>query len=113
MKLTGHYYEFWITSSRGTDSTIIRRWRTEPTKEELKQFADTWIEGFGATHVSENHVSYGWRPLKAKDLPKNRTDALQQYQTLCDQHNKLGKRLYRARHLLAVYPFHGGRETQI
>lgn len=82
MKPTGHFYQFWITSSRGTDQAHIRRYESKPTKEQLKLDVESWCESFGAWHVSENTVSYGWKPLTR--LPKNRAECLAKYQKFCD-----------------------------
>jgi hypothetical protein len=61
-------YEFWIKSSRGTNETEIinipRKYASD--KNYLKTKLEDWCDKFGAMHVSENVVHYGFRPYKLK-----------------------------------------------
>lgn len=71
----------------------MRQYDAEPTKEQLKEDVETWCQRFGAWHVSENHLSYGWKPVV---LPRSRKIALARYQEACKQKTKWGDkcRLY-------------------
>ncbi len=75
-----YYYQFWIQSSRGTDEVIMRRYDKKPSQCKLKEDLENWCERFGAWHVSENHVSYGAKPVVP---PKSRKVALVLYQNAC------------------------------
>jgi hypothetical protein len=62
-------YEFWIKSSRGTNREEI--YKIPANKAEDKPFIESelerWCSQFGAWHVSENVVHYGFRPVKKND----------------------------------------------
>jgi hypothetical protein len=52
---------FWIRSSRGTnrrETVILPRGTPADEKQHL---LEAWCSQFGAWHVSENFVRYGWR----------------------------------------------------
>jgi hypothetical protein len=82
---TYYYYQFWLQSSRGTDAAIMRRYEIKPDKDQLKQDVEDWCEKFGAWHVSENHLSYGWRPVKP---PKTREACIAKHQEACKHKQK-------------------------
>jgi len=84
------YYQFWLQSSRGTNDVIMRRYDTEPTKEQLKQDVEDWCERHGAWHVSENHLSYGWKPVVP---PRSRKIALARYQAACKLKSKWNEKV--------------------
>ena len=57
-------YEFWIVSSRGTDHKEVLPLPAEWDEEDIKHELEQWCEQFGAWHVSENFVRYGYRRVK-------------------------------------------------
>ena len=93
MKIKHYYYQFWLQSSRGTDAVITRKYWCKPTKEQLKLDVEDWCKRFGAWEVSENHLSYGWKPVTP---PKNRKICLAKYQRACKLKSKWNEqvRLY-------------------
>jgi hypothetical protein len=110
--MKARYYEFWIISSRGTDETTIRRYPSDMPQDEesLKEDVEEWTSHFGATQVSENCWSYGWREIKGRDLPKDRKDALKHHQKAHAVYNVAKKAVSRAANLLRVFPFNGAQE---
>ena len=66
----GGWFRFWIRSSRGTDSKTYKYINGPVTKDEIKSILEDWCSTFGAWHVSENHVSYGFCRVSPSKLPK-------------------------------------------
>lgn len=71
------YVRFWIRSSRGTDAHAHRVLdlgdEIEGTEHEegwVTEALEDWCQGFGAWHVSENHVSYGYEVVGRNLNPK-------------------------------------------
>jgi hypothetical protein len=52
-----------IKSSRGTDEKEIKVLPDDFTKDEIFEELEDWCSNFGAWHVSENHVRYGWKDV--------------------------------------------------
>ena len=105
MKKKKFYYLFWLKSSRGTDEVTVRLYNEPQDKDNLKGDVEDWASHFGAWHVSENALSYGFKELRS--LPKNRKECI-------DKHSKAWKvrkkatdatRLYAG--LLSLPPFNG------
>jgi hypothetical protein len=80
-------YTFWIQSSRGTDSTTVRAYREKPSKEKLDSDLEEWCEKFGAWHVSENAVSYGWKQIKVP----TKAECIKRHSRACEQARKWKK----------------------
>jgi hypothetical protein len=57
----GRKLQFWIRSSRGTDSASIITVPSDWKDEEIQSELEDWCEGFGAWQSSDNYVRYGWR----------------------------------------------------
>jgi hypothetical protein len=104
MKKKKFYYLFSITSSRGTDERHVRMYDEKPSEETLKSDVKDWASGFTAWQVSENHISYGWKPIKS---PKNRAECLKRHDKACKLRAKWNeeRRLYAG--LLGHPPFNG------
>lgn len=52
---------FWIQSSRGTEKIqIVQVPDDYSDTAAIKSRLEDWCDGFGAMHVSDNLVSYGW-----------------------------------------------------
>lgn len=82
------YILFWIRSSRGTDEVTVREYRAKVSKEQIKADLEEWCSRFGAWHVSENMVSYGYKTVRAE----TRDILLKRWNRLCKQKNALEKR---------------------
>ena len=61
-------YIFWIYSSRGTDSQQVVSLDANAKRSEIKDRLESWCEGFGAWHVSENLVRYGFTTANKTSL---------------------------------------------
>lgn len=73
-KLKLAFYLFWIKSSRGTDSACYKIYDAPQSAEVLKGDVEEWASLFGAWNVSENHVSYGYKKVSSKTIPKNKVE---------------------------------------
>ena len=58
------WYKFWIKSSRGTDSIAYKQLPHRLSKDEVKDYLEEWCETFGAWHVSDNSIEYGWEKVR-------------------------------------------------
>lgn len=58
------WYRFWIKSSRGTDCTSYVQLPYRLSEEAIKDYLEEWCSQFGAWHVSDNHVSYGYEKVR-------------------------------------------------
>ena len=58
------WYKFWIRSSRGTDCQTYLKLPHRLSKQEIRERLESWCSDFGAWHVSENHVEYGWEKVR-------------------------------------------------
>lgn len=63
-------YIFWIRSSRGTDDQAVVRIDSSLKKISIRDELERWCGSFGAWHVSENFVSYGWAVANKANLNK-------------------------------------------
>ena len=63
-------YIFWIRSSRGTDSQMIAKLDASFKMSDIRNCLENWCDRFGAWHVSENSVSYGWAVANKTNLKK-------------------------------------------
>lgn len=59
------WYKFWIKSSRGTNTWAYRYLTKKDIKDQsLQSRVEQWADGFGAMHVSENLIHYGYEKVK-------------------------------------------------
>lgn len=80
-------YIFWIRSSRGTENIhITLPFPSGLKKDDIKDRLEEWCNGYGAWHVSENVVSYGW--LKYSKAAQKKIDryykAKAEWRTKCN-----------------------------
>ena len=71
-------YKFWIKSSRGTNKSeivSIQFGEGELTEDEIKDELEQWCSQFGAWHVSENFMRYGYEEVsdEKKEFVKEAT----------------------------------------
>ena len=104
-KKTKYYYIFWLRSSRGTDEMRVRMYDERQDKDTLKADVEAWASNFGAWHVSENTVSYGWKEIR--NLPKTREECIAKHTQAWKRRDfwKDKSRLYAG--LLSHPPFSG------
>jgi hypothetical protein len=55
--------EFWINSSRGTNHKEVVVLPDDFTKDDIFEELEDWCSNFGAWHVSENYLRYGWKDV--------------------------------------------------
>jgi len=53
-------YYFWIQSSKGTQAIQLTHLSKHLDKSGIEDALEDWCDGFGAWHVSENVVCYGF-----------------------------------------------------
>jgi len=103
------YYLFWLKSSRGTNELLVRPYRKKPHQADLKEHCETWCSSFGAWTASADFVTYGWRKLSPRSLPRNRRDALKRFKAATEALERARRRYKIAAYLLACPPFNGER----
>lgn len=67
------WYKFWIKSNRGTNSVAYKQLPHRLSKGEVKNYLEEWCAKFGAWHVSENYIEFGWEKVRKPPKNKERT----------------------------------------
>lgn len=73
------------------DHNTCKRYDTKPSSDILKSDVERWASGFVVYHISENHVTFGYKQIRS--IPQSKT-------LLLDKIKSVRKSIERHKHTL-------------